>query len=74
MKNNENKFELTADMLAEMAKDAMALGVPATAITYSQAQQILTIKTLERFLKTYGISLPVSVDEVGGYVRRTESK
>lgn len=63
-----NKLELTEAMLAEMERTAMGDGVPVKSeLTYARLQQVLTIKALEKFLKTYGIDLPVSVDYIGGY-------
>lgn len=61
-----NKIELTEEMLREMELIAVQLGAPPSA-SYSQCQQVLTIKSLERFLATFGIELPVSVDKLGGF-------
>lgn len=61
-----NKIELTEEQLREMEVIAMTLGAPPSA-SYSQCQQILTIKSLEKFLATFGIELPVSVDKLGGF-------
>lgn len=64
--NTMEKLELTEQQLREMEVIAMTLGAPPSA-SYSQCQQILTIKSLEKFLATYGIELPVSVDKLGGF-------
>lgn len=60
------KLELTEEQLWEMQKIAMSLGVPPSA-SYAAAQQIITIKSLEKFLQQFGIELPVSVDNLGGF-------
>jgi hypothetical protein len=69
MKNKQPevyKMELTEQQLAEMQRIAMTLGAPPSA-SYAMSQQIVTLKSLEKFLRQYGIELPVSVDNVGGF-------
>lgn len=60
------RMELTEAMLAEMQTIAVTHGAPPS-LNYAMTQQIITIKSLEQFLKTYGIELPVSVNKLGGY-------
>lgn len=62
-----NKMELTEEQLTEMQRIAMTLGAPPSA-SYSHTQQIITLKSLEKFLATFGIDLPISVDKIGGYI------
>ena len=60
------KLQLTSEMLFEMQKIAMTVGAPPSA-SYTECQQLITLKSLEIFLQTYGIELPISVDKLGGF-------
>lgn len=71
--NTMEKLELTEQQLREMELIAVQLGAPPSA-SYSQCQQILTIKSLEKFLATFGIELPVSVDKLGGFSKPEREK
>ena len=69
--NIMEKLELTEQQLREMELIAVQLGAPPQA-SYSQCQQMLTIKSLEVLLAKYGIELPVSVDKLGGFTNVIE--
>ena len=56
------KFELTEKMLAEMEQLAIKLALPTYNLSYTEIQQVLTLKSLEQLMQSYGLDVPYSLE------------
>lgn len=57
----KNKFVIGKNQLAEMALIATKLNLDTSSLSWTEVQQVLTLKSLEEFMKLYGIEVEFEV-------------